>query len=108
MTDKGSFRPPKQWQLTENETITSFANWQSNIMYHLSLNNEFEPFLTSVWQKKSVPNRGLTASTTKTAVQLNIVLERMLGLITQFVPTLLRNDILKKKYQFELYLATNS
>ena len=96
MTDKGSFRPPKQWQLTENETITSFANWQSNIMYHLSLNNEFEPFLTTVWQKKSVPNRGLTATTTKTAVQLNIILERMLGLIAQFVPTLLRNDILKK------------
>ena len=51
MTDKGSFRPPKQWQLTENETITSFANWQSNIMYHLSLNNEFEPFLTEDGRK---------------------------------------------------------
>ena len=28
-----TFRPPKQWQLTENENITSYANWQSNIMY---------------------------------------------------------------------------
>ena len=93
---ESSFRPPKQWQLSENETINSFANWQSNIMYHLSLNNDFETFLTTEWRKKSVTNRGLEAAGGKTAVQRNIILERMLGLIAQFVPTLLRNDIIKK------------
>ena len=95
------FRPPKQWSLTENESITSFANWQSNMLYHLSLNNEFANFLSSEWQKKSSSNRGLTddlesTPDRKTAVQKNIGLERMLGLIAQFVPSLLRNEIIKK------------
>ena len=56
-----SFKPPKQWVLTEQETITSFASWQSNIIYHLSLNNEFAQFIepTAAWQKQSVTNRGL-------------------------------------------------
>ena len=91
-----SFKPPKQWQLTENETMTSFANWQSNIMYHLSLNNDFGQFLELNWAKKSTPNRGLQADRHKTPLQRNIILERMLALIAQFVPSLLRNDIIKK------------
>ena len=53
------FRPPKPWTLTENETITSFGKWQSNLLYHLSLNNEFSTFLDSEWQKKSVASHGL-------------------------------------------------
>ena len=101
----GSFRPPKQWILTENETITSFANWQSNMQYHLSLSNDFVPFLDSTltWMKASVPNRGLSnddkevaEAHQKTAVQKCIQLNRMLGLIAQFAPSLLRNDIIKK------------
>lgn len=100
-----SFRPPKQWVLTENETITSFANWQSNIIYHLSLNNEFAPFIepTATWQKQAVLNRGLAndpdtvaENVRKTATQKNIILERMLGLISQFAPSLLRSDIIKR------------
>ena len=100
-----SFRPPKQWVLTEKETITSFANWQSNILYHLSLNNEFARFIdpTATWSKQSVANRGLAndgndipQDDRKTAAQKNIVLERMLGLIAQFAPSLLRSDIIKR------------
>ena len=100
-----SFRPPKQWVLTENETITSFANWQSNIIYHLSLNNEFAQFIepTATWQRQSVINRGLIndpntvpENERKTATQKNIILERMLGLISQFAPSLLRSDIIKR------------
>ena len=97
------FRPPKQWSLTENETITSFSNWQSNMLYQLSLGNDFTRFISSEWSKKSVPNRGLTddvptdppSPTTKTAVQKSIALDRMLGLIAQFSPSLLRNDIIR-------------
>ena len=37
-----------------------FANWQSNIFYHLSLCNDFAPYLDSEWGKQSVPNRGFT------------------------------------------------
>ena len=37
---KSAFRAPKPWQLTEKETISLFANWKSNLLYNLSLNNE--------------------------------------------------------------------
>ena len=88
------FQSPKQWSLTENETITSFANWQSNMLYHLSLCNDFASFLESIWGKQSTTNRGLTnddptAAHSKTAVQKEIILERMLGLIAQFAPILI-------------------
>ena len=88
-----TFRPPKPRELTDNETITSFASWKSNILYHLSLNNEFSTFLDTNWQKASVTNRGLVAdgepvpaAERKSAAQKNIHLERMLGLIAQFPP----------------------
>ena len=103
MADGRSFHPPKPQPLTENETITSFADWKSNIEYHLSLNHEFAPFLGSEWSKKFVINRGLqnapetiAEDVRKTAIQKNIVLEHMLGLVAQFAPPLLRNDSLKK------------
>ena len=106
-----SFRPPKQWVLTENETITSFANWQSNIIYHLSLNNEFAQFIeqNAIWEKQSTLNRGLQndpntveEAQRKTATQKNIILERMLGLISQFAPSLLRSDIIKRSTTLDL------
>ena len=95
--------PQKQWTLTESETITTFYNWQSNLQYHLSTTAEFVPFLELEWQPKSVANRGLqpdganvAEAQRKTAAQKNIILERILGLIAQFVPPLLRNDVIKK------------
>lgn len=98
-----NFRPPKQWVLSESETITSYANWQSNMLYHLSLCNDFSPFLETEWGKQPTANRGLTndgdevpLANRKTAVQKKIVLERMLGLIAQFAPSLLRNEIIKR------------
>ena len=99
-----AFRPPKPRELKDNgETITSFASWKSNILYHLSLNNEFAPFLEATWQKSSVTIRGLAADADpipanerKTAAQKNIHLERMLGLVAQFSPSLLRNEIVEK------------
>ena len=98
-----TFRPPKQWVLTETETISSFCNWQSNLLYHLSLNNEFATFIADgfEWQRKSVANRGLTndaaeANGRKTEAQENVQLDRMLGIIAQFCPALLHNDIVKK------------
>ena len=102
---KSSFRPPKQWSLTDNETISSFANWKSNMLYNLSLNDEFSQFLDSEWSKKSVANRGLSAkligTVTKTATQRAIVLERMLGLVAQFSPSLLRTEIMKRSTSLE-------
>ena len=50
----------------------------------------------------SVVNRGLrsdgddvAAASRKTAVQKKLVLERLLGLIAQFSPSLLQNEIIK-------------
>jgi hypothetical protein len=80
--------------------INSFANWKSNVLYNLSLNNDFAQFLDSEWSKQSVANRGLFSVSlgglTKTAVQRAIVLDRMLGLVAQFVPSLLRTEIVKR------------
>ena len=80
-----SFRPPKPWTLTEDESVTSYASWHSNSLYHLSLIcNEFAPFLASEWSAKSLANHGLEddgptvdAATRKSAVQKSIILERM-------------------------------
>jgi len=98
-----NFRPPKQWVLSEAENITSYANWQSNMLYHLSLCNDFAQFLETDWEKQPAINRGLTndgaeiaEGNRKNAVQKKIILERMLGLIAQFAPSLLRNDIIKR------------
>ena len=99
-----NFKPPKQWSLTENETISSYSNWQSNIIYHLSLCNEFAQYLETEWPKYGVAHRGFTDDgeevpdirNRKTAVQKQIILERMLGLVAQFAPSLLRNDIIKR------------
>jgi len=95
------FRPPKQWSLTENETITSFSNWQSNMLYHLSLCNNFAPFLEGDWASQTVANRGFTndppdTPNGKTAAQKEIILERMLGLVAQFGLSLIRNEIIKR------------
>ena len=102
-----SFRPPKQWALTENETITDYAKWQSNILYHLSLCNEFAPYLDATWGTASVANHGLADDPApaadqpanpdrKTAVQKSLILDRMLALIAQFAPSLLNKEIIKR------------
>ena len=93
-----SFKPPKQWTLTEHETITSFDSWESNILYRVSLNNEFARFFEDELAPKSTANHGFVDDVLnrKTATQKTILLERMIGVIGQFVPSLLRNDIIKR------------
>ena len=97
------FKIPKPERLTEHETVTSFKKWQKNILFHLSVYDEFAKFIdpTFTWQKSATLNRGLVddpadAANRKTAVQKNIVLDRMLGLIAQFAPDLINNDIVDK------------
>ena len=59
-----SNRAPKQWQLTPNETLNSFKNWKENLVYTLSLDSSFKPYLKDgvTWQKLSSisPNRGFS------------------------------------------------
>ena len=106
MTTSTSFKAPRCTELQEKIiTITDYAKWQSCLMFNLCSVNAYAPFLESevVWSKSSVANRGLVsdantvpAETRKTAVQKNAVLEQMLGLVAQYAPSLLRNDIMKK------------
>ena len=93
-------RIPKQKELTENEDVTSYSKWQSNMLFHLSQFNEFAPFLDTEWGKHGTTNRNLqndaetvAANERKTAVQKKIVLERMIGLVAQHAPPLLHKEI---------------
>ena len=47
-------RAPKQWCLSKVETINSFENWKQNLLYTLSLDSNFAPFLGDgvTWLKK--------------------------------------------------------
>ena len=99
-------RAPKQWQLSKNETLNSFTNWKENLLYSLSLDSGFSPFLVDgfSWLKKTAanPTRGLTddgegvaASLRLTAVQKNAKLELMLGQIANYATIISRNSIVK-------------
>ncbi|KAI8483106.1 hypothetical protein Bbelb_391250 [Branchiostoma belcheri] len=101
-----SNRAPKQWALSKHETINSFENWRSNLLYVLSLDPNFSPSLANgfTWQKKTtgVENRGLTAdgqavpqAKRRTAPQKAASPELMLGQIANFCPVISRNRIVK-------------
>ena len=99
-------RAPKQWCLTKTETVTSYENWRQNIVYTLSLDPNFSPFLVegTTWTKKTAvaPLRGFTndgedvaQNSRRTATQKITMLELMLGQIANYCPILSRNTIVK-------------
>ena len=97
-------RAPKQWRLTTNETVNSFENWRQNLLYILSLDNNFAPFLAGAWQKKTAANplRGcvddgvnVPEASRKTAAQKNAQLDLMLGQIANYCAVISRNSIVK-------------
>ena len=99
-------RAPKQWSLSKNESINSFENWRQNLLYTLSLDSNFAPFLAenATWGKKSKsqPLRGLTddgetvsLSRRKTARQKVNFLELMLGQIANYCPVISRTSLVK-------------
>ncbi len=88
-------RAPKQWSLSKNETISSFENWRQNLIYTLSLDSNFAPFLVEgvTWGKKTraQPLRGFTddgedvaENQRQTAQQKVNFLELMLGQIANY------------------------
>ena len=48
-------RAPKQWALGKTETVTTFNAWKDNLLYTLSLETKFAPFLKpdARWAKHS-------------------------------------------------------
>ena len=110
-------RAPKQWCLTKSETISSFESWKQNLIYILSLDPNFAPFLNDgvTWQKKtkSAPLRGFTddpaaepAASRHTAQQKVNYLELMLGQIANFCPVISRNTLVKNSTSIECIWQT--
>ena len=96
----------KQCSLSKNEFINSFQNWRQNLVYTLSLNSNFAPFLAdgTTWGKKTKthPLRGITddgetvpLSKRRTAWQKVNFLELMLGQIANYCPVMSRNTLVK-------------
>lgn len=101
-------KAPKPWKLTEEETFSSFTSWRHNLVYVLSCDDHFRPFLEVNWQKISADNetRGFTddvadVANAQTAQQKVTRLNRMLGLISQWVPHYLASDIVNNSTSLE-------
>jgi hypothetical protein len=107
-----SYRAPKQRALSTNETVNSFENWKQNLLYTLSLDPNFAPFLVSdfQWAKltKNNPNRSfmddgqdVPEAQRRTKAQKNNMLNLMLGEIFNFCPIISRNTIVKNSTSIE-------
>ena len=86
-----------QWLLTKNKTITSFKSWHQNLIYVLSLDKNFVPFIEASWQNCTNPHRrlqndGSSVPETQrlTAVQKNAHLEFLLG---QIANSIVKNSV---------------
>ena len=93
-------RAPKQWSLSTEETLNSFNAWKDNLLYILSLNDDFAPYLANnaAWQTDATANRGYAddaadANPRITAVQKAARLRLMLGQIANFATIISRNQI---------------
>ncbi|KAK3746301.1 hypothetical protein QZH41_004542 [Actinostola sp. cb2023] len=108
---------PKQWCLSKVETVNSYENWKQNLLYTLSLDNNFAPFLTegASWAKKTKaqPLRGFTDDGEDvlrpkrlTAQQKVSFLELMLGQIANYCPIIARNTLVKNSTSIEYIWQT--
>lgn len=97
-------RSPKLWNLTKTETVSSFENWKGTILYALSLDTKFTPFLSESfeWKRKTVDaNRGFRDkkaeddSVTTSAIQQVFLLDSFLGMIASYAPVISRNTIVR-------------
>ena len=96
---------PKQRVLNKEETLNSFNGWKDNLIFILSQNKDFSPFLApdSSWLKASASDtRGLTddpnsvaEAVRKTAVQKSQILNLLLGQIANYATCISRNQIVK-------------
>ena len=102
-------RAPKQWWLKDIETLNTFNNWKENLIYTLSLDSNFSPFIKDgvTWGKKStaVQFRGFTDDTAdavpnaadrKTKEQKCASLDLMLGQVANWATVISRSQITKE------------
>ena len=96
-----SNRGPKLLPLENGAPITRYMSWKDSLLYSLSLEATFAPFLLDgvQWKKKSSADRvrGLRATgegaTLVTAAQRVLHLEMMLGQIANLCPIIARKSI---------------
>ena len=93
---------PKLRQLSQKETLNSIETWKNNIMYNLSLNDSFAPYLRAGFKfgkkSKDKPTRELTDSTGDGALTKEakcIIVDMMLTQIANWAEVIPRNDIVK-------------
>lgn len=92
---------PKCRTLTATETSASFDIWKENLLFNLTIDGSFEEFLEDeyTWGRKSVLNRGLTATldndnkVKQSAKQKAALLQLMLGSIASYAPVISRQSI---------------
>ena len=98
-------KAPKQWQLTTNETINTFKNWKENLVYTLSLDKAFAPFMKTgvTWTKYSSvsPHRGFTDDDNsvaggQTKEEKCATLTLLLGQIANYANIVSRNQIIRQ------------
>ena len=94
-----SHRVSKPWSLTAKETLTSFENWKSNIIYNLRQDKDFSPFIRNsvTWTKKKTDplRRGLGDTEEKKAEDRAEDLEQMLGCIANWSQWVRRKTIVE-------------
>lgn len=99
-------RAPKQWCLTKIETVNTFENSRQILLYTLSLDKNFAPFLiTGTWWEKKTNNtpfcgfaaddESIPEGSRLTRMQKVNMLELMLGQIANYCPVISRNTIVK-------------
>lgn len=98
-------RAPKQWCLTKVETVKSYENWRQNLLYTLSLDPNYLPYLEdgANWGKKTRANvphwnfvdddENVPEANRKTRAQKIRTLELMLGQIANYTPIISRSTI---------------
>lgn len=89
---------PKPRTLNENETLSSFNTWKSNVEFYLSQEANFVQFISGshkVWTRDSGGShtRDLPTDSSSTAENKVFYLNQMLGLINQWVPHYLHHEI---------------
>ena len=106
-------KAPKQWSLQKDETLNSYNNWKENLIYTLSLDKNFTPFIKSdvTWGKVTTTDstRGLISDGDE-VTDVNARLTRdqklahlnlMLGQIANFATVISRNQITKNSTSLE-------
>ena len=99
-------RAPRQWNLEPRETLNSYKNWKENLVYTLSLDTAFKPFLVpnATWGRltTATPFRGFVDDADTVPVNVRRTKEEkvaslnlMLGQIANFAQLISRDTIVK-------------